>query len=213
MSTSSINQYKRLQAVLGTTIDGIPGPKDDAAYRALRRKVEEEQAKLSVPSDESSLGAAIVRVAREAVGVSEVTKNQAPEIAKYWSATDYSTGMQNREPWCAAFVCWCIREGARDFGLAAPWPLPKTARAFGFDDEWAVRNTIRVTKTPAATALKPGDVVVFRFSHVGIYVGPVNSTSILTIEGNTNGEGSREGDGVYQKIRPISLVRSAVHIS
>jgi cell wall-associated NlpC family hydrolase len=91
--------------------------------------------------------------------------------------------------------------------------LPRTATAFGFDDEWAPKNNLRVTKSPAANNLLVGDIVVFRFSHVGIYVGTVNSTSVLTIEGNTNGEGSREGDGVYEKIRPINLIRSAIHVA
>lgn len=213
MKESASNQYKRLQAVLGTAIDGIPGPKDEAAYKDLRRRVQEERAKLAIPEPSSSIGASVARVAREEVGVIEVTKNQAPEIAKYWDATDYSTGMQNREPWCAAFVCWCVRQGIKEFGANPTWPLPRTARAFGFDEEWAVRNALRVTKTPSASVLKPGDIVVFKFSHVGVYVGPVNSTSILTVEGNTNGEGSREGDGVYQKVRPVALVRSAIHLA
>lgn len=212
MKESASNQYKRLQAVLGTAIDGIPGPKDEAAYKELRRRVQEEIATTrSIVS--SPLGEAITLAARAQIGVTEESKNRAPEIAKYWDATDYSTGMQNREPWCAAFVCWCVREGVRNSGITPSWPLPRTARAFGFDEEWAVRNALRITKTPSASVLKPGDIVVFKFSHVGIYVGPVNSTSILTVEGNTNGEGSREGDGVYQKVRPVALVRSAIHLA
>lgn len=212
MKESAVKQYKRLQAVLGTAIDGVPGPKDEAAYKDLRRRVQEELA-VAQAIDSSPVGEAITLAARGQIGVTEETKNRAPDIAKYWGATDYSTGMENREPWCAAFVCWCVREGFRNSNTTPPWPLPRTARAFGFDEEWAVRNTVRATKTPAASVLKPGDIVVFKFSHVGIYVGPVNSTSILTVEGNTNGEGSREGDGVYQKVRPISLVRSAIHLA
>lgn len=210
---SATDQYKRLQAVLGTEIDGIPGPKDEAAYQELRRRVQEERARATPVKASTALGAAIAAAARGEIGVSEVTKNKAPEIAKYWAATNYLTGMENREPWCAAFVCWCIREGVRNGNTPILWALPRTATAFGFDDEWAPKNKLRVTKAPAASDLLVGDVVVFRFSHVGIYVGPVSPTSILTVEGNTNGEGSREGDGVYQKIRPLNLIRSAVHIA
>jgi hypothetical protein len=209
----SIEQYKRLQAVLGTTVDGIPGPKDEAAYKELRRLAQEERAK-AVPSPVSSaLGAAIVAATRKEVGVSEVTKNRAPEIAKYWEATDYPTGMENREPWCAAFVCWCIRQGIRDYGVNPTWALPRTATAFGFDDDWAVDNKLKVVRTPTSKDINPGDIVVFRFSHVGICVGKVNSDSILTVEGNTNGEGGREGDGVYQKIRDLKVIRSVVRIA
>ena len=210
---SAIDQYKRLQEVLGTEIDGIPGPKDEAAYKELRRLAQEERAKAIPPSVSSALGAAIVAAAQKEVGVSEVTKNQAPEIAKYWGATDYPTGMQNREPWCAAFVCWCIREGIKNFGVNPLWPLPRTARAFGFDDEWAVENKLKITLFPKVKDINPGDIVVFRFSHVGICAGHANNLSIATIEGNTNGEGSREGDGVYKKIRPVAWIRSVVHLS
>lgn len=208
-----IDQYKRLQAVLGTEIDGIPGPKDEAAYQNLKRLVQEERAKTAPTPSSSALGAAIVAAARGEVGVSEVTKNRAPEIAKYWDATDYPTGMQNREPWCAAFVCWCIRQGIKEYGTNPIWPLPRTARAFGFDEEWAPKSKLAVVKTPTTKDIKPGDVVVFRFSHVGICVGPVNSNIILTVEGNTNGEGEREGDGVYLKTRSVGLIRSVVSIA
>lgn len=208
-----IDQYKRLQAVLGTEIDGIPGPKDEAAYRELRRLVQEERAQTVPATASTALGAAIVAAARGEVGVSEVTKNQAPEIAKYWQATSYPDGMGNREPWCAAFVCWCVREGVRNSNAQVTWTLPRTATAFGFDTDWATKNKLRVISAPSAADLKVGDILVFRFSHVGIYAGPVNSDSVLTVEGNTNGTGSREGDGVYLKTRSLSLVRSAVSIA
>jgi hypothetical protein len=32
------------------------------------------------------------------------------QIAKYWTATTYPGGYAAREPWCAAFCCWCVRE-------------------------------------------------------------------------------------------------------
>ena len=210
--TTAIDQYKRLQAVLGTTVDGIPGPKDEAAYQQLRRKVQEERALSVTPSRSSALGAAIVAAAQSQIGVLEKSKNQAPEIAKYWAATNYPDGMQNREPWCAAFVCWCVAEGIRNFGKNPNWALPRTATAFGFED-WAEEYKLPVNTNPASSDLQLGDILVFKFSHVGIYAGGVNAESIVTIEGNTNGAGSREGDGVYRKLRPVSLVRSAVRIS
>jgi hypothetical protein len=209
---SYIEQYKRIQAVLGTTVDGAPGPNDDMAYRTLKQNVLNERAHAR-PVVSSRLGEAIVAAAKSQIGVYEVTSNQAPAISKYWAATNYPEGMQNREPWCAAFVCWCVAEGVRNTKPTI-WQLPRTARAFGMDEEWAKENKLVVHSNPSVPIMNPGDVIVFRFSHTGIYVGPAGLPGeILTIEGNTNGSGSREGDGVYQKTRSLNLVRSAISIA
>lgn len=59
--------------------------------------------------------------------------------------------------------------------------------------------------------IKAGDVVIFTFSHIGIATGsPDAKGNVPTIEGNTNGAGSREGDGVYAKSRNISQIRSRI---
>ena len=81
------------------------------------------------------------------------------------------------------------------------------------DEEWARDNKLVVHSNPTVTNMNPGDVLVFRFSHTGIYVGPAAPGEIITVEGNTNGSGSREGDGVYQKTRSLSLVRSSISIA
>lgn len=46
-----------------------------------------------------------------------------------------------------------------------------------------------------------------RVAHVGFIDGE-NATSYFTIEGNTNGSGSREGDGIYRKTRN----KNTIHI-
>jgi cell wall-associated NlpC family hydrolase len=63
---------------------------------------------------------------------------------------------------------------------------------------------------PSAKA-QAGDIVMYTFSHVGIVISD-NGKTIQTVEGNTNGEGSREGDGVYFKTRNKSLVKRFVRI-
>jgi hypothetical protein len=40
--------------------------------------------------------------------------------------------------------------------------------------------------------------------HAGIVVS-INGSNIETIEGNTDGSGSREGDGVYRRTRKIEM--------
>lgn len=48
-----------------------------------------------------------------------------------------------------------------------------------------------------------------RVGHVG-FIEKVDGGTITTIEGNTNGGGSREGDGVYRKIRRLSQMHKIV---
>jgi hypothetical protein len=59
--------------------------------------------------------------------------------------------------------------------------------------------------------LRPGDIVVFTFSHIGI-VDQDLGDRFTTIEGNTNRAGSREGDGVYCKNRLDQQIRSIIRI-
>jgi len=68
----------------------------------------------------------------------------------------------------------------------------------------------RVVKVPA-----PGDVLgvyfpnLKRIAHVGI-IEMIDGDWCVTVEGNTNVNGSREGNGVYRKRRPMkSLYRVA----
>ena len=59
----------------------------------------------------------------------------------------------------------------------------------------------RATVASRASAAR-GDVVIFKhFSHCGLIVSVVDEKNIITLEGNTNGSGGREGDGVYYKKR------------
>jgi hypothetical protein len=61
---------------------------------------------------------------------------------------------------------------------------------------------------------RPGDIVVFDFSHVGI-VESESGSHIVTLEGNTNGRGDRDsesGDGVWRKTRSKSIARNFIRI-
>ena len=59
--------------------------------------------------------------------------------------------------------------------------------------------------------IKPGDVCTFYYTNLG-RVGHVeiiykaDDKYVYTISGNTNGVGSREGDGCYRKKRELSKV-------
>ncbi len=158
-------------------------------------------------------------IAKIALGehwVREKSKNHGDGISKYWQATSYKTGYQNREPYCAAFVCWVVREAFKEAGLkeTAGFRLPTTARAWGFE-HWSLDQdeTTNTKKSPRGD-IQRGDLIVFTFSHIGIALGhPDTKGHFATIEANTDGKGSAEGDGVYEKIRHIDLVKCRIRFT
>lgn len=207
-------QWEKVQLALGTTPDRIPGPNDRAAFERLFAQAQQEyrSGAAAAPAPLGALTSWLLQFAGQEVGLRELSRNQAPGIAKYWEATSYPEGMANREPYCAAFLCWIVREAVRATGTIPAWRLPKSARAFDWDEHWAPHNQLTLTRWPKASQLAPGDLAVFSFSHIGLVTG-LSGGEVLTIEANTNAEGSREGDGVHRKRRDPSLIRSAIRLA
>lgn len=158
----------------------------------------------------------IAKIALAQHWVRETSKNQGEGIEKFWQATSYPDGYKNREPYCAAFVCWVVREAfeGADEKQTAGFRFPTTARAWGFEEWSLAQDSTTNTKKKPRGDIERGDLVIFTFSHIGIALGrPDKSGHFATIEANTDGEGSREGDGVYEKIRSIELVRSRIRFT
>lgn len=165
----------------------------------------------------------LIEIATHEVGTHEVGgNNRGPRIEQYQSATWLKPAPW---PWCAAFICWIIREwllsspqACERLGLPTKKRIeewrPRTAGAYDFE-RWAKENCVRILG-PRALARK-GDLVVFNFSHIGLVVRDqvAPATTIETIEGNTNAKGSRDsktGDGVWRKRRPAASVRSLIRL-
>jgi len=146
------------------------------------------------------------KAAESQVGVRETRTNGGERIAEYQRATWLPVGPW---PWCAAFVCWCVREAMG--GEQYTFPRPETAGAWDFEN-WcrSVDDSVKLKK-PHKDDIRRGDIVIFTFSHIGIAVSDIGKDGIVqTVEGNTNAEGSREGDGVYRKRRHASKIRSVI---
>lgn len=158
-------------------------------------------------------------IAKIALGehwVRETSKNHGDGIAKYWGATSYKEGYEDRQPYCAAYVCWVVREAFKEAGMKETpgFRLPTTARAWGFEHWSLSQDSTTSTKKHPRGDIERGDLVVFTFSHIGIAMGrPDKSGHFATIEANTDGRGSREGDGVYEKSRHIDLVKSRIRFT
>ena len=143
----------------------------------------------------------LVQVAGTQIGVCETSRNRGPEVAKYWSATSYPEGHDERQPWCAAFVAWCLREAiVRRYGSesAAPFKRCRSARCFDWPDWAHLQSAVDVARSP-----RVGDLAVYRFSHIGIVVEANGGTDFEAVEGNTDDDGGREGVEVARRRRQV----------
>lgn len=157
-------------------------------------------------------GNRLVTIAKSQVGVMEEPpdSNMGKRVEEY-QATTWLDG--TGWPYCAAFVCWCVKE-AREMGEEEyGWRRPETPGAWNFEN-WAwnqAGNGVELFKPPAI--IQPGDILVYTFSHIGICAGMDEDNKVPAIEGNTNEAGSREGGGVFNKIRLRRKIRSVIRIT
>lgn len=140
----------------------------------------------------------VVMNAAADVGVREASgHNDGPEVECYLAHVGLGVG----HPWCAAFVSYQLST----CGVSNPRSAWSPAFAIEKDQVWTPRK--------ASRSPRPGDVFSVWFGHLGRvgHVGLVSGLDgkyITTIEGNTSGPGSREGDGVYARRRQLSKVHA-----
>ncbi len=158
----------------------------------------------------SQLAIEAMLVAVSQVGQQEVPRNsnRGPMVDQYLAAV----GLKPGYAWCQAFVNWCYEQGAKRLGV--PEPVVNTA---GVLDCWN-RTKPELKKNRAwvvnnAGLLLPGDQFMMKIGtkgagHTGLVldVVPNNKGSVMvTIEGNTNDEGSREGYEVAIRERRVNM--------
>lgn len=136
------------------------------------------------------------------IGVEEIPKNSnaGPEVEIYLK----SVGLPKGNSWCMAFVYWCTQKSSLLLGITNP--LKKTG---GVLDQFNSRPNL-VQKIP-----QPGDVFIMDFGnglgHTGI-VEKIIGTTVYTIEGNTNNDGSREGYKVCRKKRELNAIKAFLRL-
>lgn len=161
-----------------------------------------------------SIAEAVAQAAESKVGVRESGgANKGAGLKPFFDADGYDPNGplagDDGYPWCAAFICWCVMVAVA--GRAITFKRPKTPSAWGLEDWSLEQDKSTWTLKPPGRDIQRGDIVIFKFSHVGIAVGPVTSDGYVpTVEGNTNDMGIREGDGVYRKHRNIVTIRSRI---
>jgi hypothetical protein len=139
---------------------------------------------------------ALIAIARKQVGVKEhpLGSNRGPEVDAYnrSAATDMGA------PWCAAVKVWCHTE----IGLPC--------RGNAYSPSWFVKAWVTLTPQPGDYALvyfpKMG-----RFAHTIVVIESAKYSGsrcveVVTLEGNTNAQGSREGDQFARRNRRFDSV-------
>ncbi len=130
------------------------------------------------------------------LGVQETPKgsNDGPQVRAYLGAT----GLEPGNPWCAAFLAWCMQQVEKQQAIEIAWP--KTASC-DVILSFARRHEILFTEP------QQGDVFLVLASendahHTGIVLS-VTKTKFTTVEGNSNSTGAREGWEVVSNSRPF----------
>jgi hypothetical protein len=129
-------------------------------------------------------GRDLLTIATGEIGVREKTgRNDGPEVEAYLARV----GLKKGNPWCAAFVSWIF------------WKAGYSKPRSGWSPDLLPPS--RRTTVPV-----PGAVLGIyfpekkRIAHVGLVIR-LQHDWVESVEGNTNVEGSREGGGVYKKLR------------
>lgn len=200
-------------------IDGIVGAKTWAALFGPGSVVQpavalqKGRAPRTGRNGTSTIALRALEIADNEIGVREVPfgSNRGPRVDVYLSTVDEDL-LGN--PWCMAFVYWCFEEASKS--LEVRNPLPRTAHVLdSWDKTIRLQNAIVVKADEARrdpSLITPGMIFYIntggRRGHTGLVVDE-DEHMLVTIEGNTNDDGSREGIGVYRRnrrhIRNINL--------
>ena len=139
----------------------------------------------------------LIELANQQVGVRELTGNNDGEMVEMYL---HSVNLKKGDPWCAAFLGWLFS------GLGIDNPKSGWSPSWFPPDKVVYKNDWR--KDFVALPGQVGGLYFKqknRIAHVFL-VEYQDEKNYYTIEGNTNIAGSREGDGVYRKIRSKQIV-------
>lgn len=179
-------------------IDGVIGPLTWATLFGSQSLPSIATIPLS-PLVERTLG-----IAAAEVGVMEVPpgSNRGPRVDEYLESVGLDPS-EDSYPWCAAFVYWSFQKASSQLGDENP-----CVRTAGVLDHWNKAGQAGATRlSPKAviddfSLLKPGLIFVIDTGggkgHMGI-VEDFRDDRLITIEGNTNLPGDREGVGVFRR--------------
>jgi hypothetical protein len=195
---SLADTLKRFQMANSLDVDGEYGP-----------QTEQFLFRSAIP-DGTPMERVLITAASQ-IGIAEVPpgSNKGPQIDLVLKAVGLGSGY----PWCAAYVYWCFQQACRQMGRVNP--CPKSA---GVLNLWSLAGykesgLKRITAAQAMAnprLIKPGMQFLMKFSptagHTGL-VESVQGNKLITLEGNSNVAGSRDGVAVTRQTkRTISSI-------
>lgn len=179
------------------TVDGLVGPLTWEALFGVQGISAISDAAASLATDALEFAVAEVGVLEE-----PPHSNRGRRVDEYVAAAGLDPA--GRFPWCVAFAYWCFQEAAARSGTKNP--LPKTA---GVLKHWSAAQRLagvgivkgaKAVENPAL--IQPGFLFAMDFGggvgHLGFVEGFANGR-LVTVEGNTGPDGSREGVGVFRR--------------
>ena len=119
----------------------------------------------------------------------------------------------NAWPWCAGFNTFIVKQAAKLCAIPTALPRTYSCDILGM---WAKNNGKFISGTSGnLSAVKPGHLFLVRKSqhdwqHTGIVI-EMTPEYCVTIEGNTNDEGSREGYEVCKRSRGFKTLDFVVY--
>jgi hypothetical protein len=136
------------------------------------------------------------------VGVRERIPNGGPAVETFLASVGLGPGYS----WCMAFLFWGVDQAGREMGLVNP--MLRTG---------GVLRQYHEGRCPHVTALIPGDIFIMKVGNAGAghtgVIRQVRAGGILdTVEGNTNDDGSANGDGVYFRERNVSRMEGFLRV-
>ncbi|RZI42052.1 peptidoglycan-binding protein [Herbaspirillum sp. HC18] len=159
----------------------------------------------------SLLLVSVLEFASTQVGVMEKPpgSNRGPQVDKYVQSVglDPNGGFA----WCVAFIYYCFEQASKKRNAANPM-----IRTAGVIDHWnkaGAKGIPRITNSKAIadpSLVQPGQIFVMDLGgglgHSGL-VERVTGGKLVTVEGNSNDGGSREGIGVFRRsMRTIASI-------
>lgn len=201
-----------------TKIDGDYGPATEAAVKQFQTKKGLAATGKTEPATFAALVAPMLNVMALTASNQSLRNNVISFAKAYLKEHPVEVGGQNMGPWvryfmdgnqgedfpwCAGFVTYLMRQIAQAKGEQCPVERTYSCDVLGYAAKKA--GTLVRGNTGDLTKVKAGDIFLVRkapldWSHTG-FVIEANADHLVTIEGNTNDEGSREGYEVCKRIR------------
>jgi len=196
-SVSFETAVRSFQASRGLAIDGIVGPQTWGRLAQAIPPAQPPGAATTLPAH-AQLRAELVRQAVACLGIREQGANRGPAV----EALQREGGGKPGDAWCAEFCAAVLGRACRVLGIPVPFKVDPNV-------ETLAREATAAGRARPAVDGQIGDLLLLGrlhgsrpdYFHVGLIVGGGPQAQFETIEGNTNVDGSAEGDGVYRKQR------------